>query len=455
MEDLKFTLKSVSPIDGRYKNISKVFEEELSEYALFKYRVFVEVEYFIFLIQYLNKKFSNFILKKLTPTQINNLREIFYNFDINECIKIKNIELITRHDVKAVEYYLQKKFEELNMKKYIPYIHFGLTSQDINTTAILIGLKNSINKIVKTLEILLNILKKRINMWKDMIILSKTHGQPAVPTIMGKEIFVFYNRLLNQVENLKSIKYITKFGGAVGNLNAHYVAFPTIDWINILNAFTKNIFQMERNKYTTQIENYDNMAYILDNLKRINSIILDLDVDMWLYISNDYFKQNIQEGEVGSSTMPHKINPIDFENSEGNLTIAVSFLECLARKLPRSRLQRDLTDSTILRNLGSILSYCMIGYNSTIRGIKKLSINQEKIKDDLENNIIVLGEAIQTILRREGIKNGYERMKNITRKNKKITRETIIKFVETLNLPNRIKKEINDISVYNYTGKYI
>ena len=372
MEELKVSLMCVSPIDGRYKNSCGIFKQYLSEYGLFKYRIYVEIEYFIFLINELNKYNISINLKPLTKIQIIDLKNIYNNFNLDECVKIKKIEIITKHDVKAVEYYLQNKFKELDMEEYIPYIHFGLTSQDINTTAILLGFKKSLEIIIKTLDNFTNILKKRVQLWKNIPMLSKTHGQPAVPTLMGKEIFIFCNRLLNEIKHLKNIKYVTKFGGAVGNLNAHYTVFPKINWGESFNYFIKKTFNMERNEYTTQIENYDNMAYILDNLKRINTIILDLNVDMWLYISNDYFKQEIEKTQVGSSTMPHKVNPINFENSEGNLIIANSFLECLSRKLPRSRLQRDLTDSTILRNLGSILGYCIIGYTSSIKGIQNL-----------------------------------------------------------------------------------
>jgi len=290
MDDLKHSLMCISPIDGRYKNVCNVFKEHLSEYALFKYRIYVEIEYFIFLIQYLHKTGQKIHLKYLNNKQIIHLKSIYQKFSINECVKIKKIEIITKHDVKAVEYYIQNKFKEFEMEEYIPYIHFGLTSKDINTSAILLGFKNSLEIIIKTLENLTNVLKKRVQLWKEIPILGKTHGQPAIPTLMGKEIFVFCNRLLKQLRTLKNIKYVTKFGGAIGNLNAHYIAFPSIDWNKVFNNFINTIFQLERNEYTTQIENYDNMAYILDNIKRINSVILDLNVDMWLYISNDYFE---------------------------------------------------------------------------------------------------------------------------------------------------------------------
>ena len=436
MSTILYDLNAISPLDGRYKNITLPLHHFFSEYALFKYRLKIEIEYFI--------KLCNIIPKLLCIDNniLNELRDIYYNFSIEDCIKIKKIEETTKHDIKALEYFIQEKFSLLNLDTYSSFIHFGLTSQDINTSAVMLGIKNSLQSVIlpNIKQIIINLNDLSIK-WDDIPMLSRTHGQPATPTTIGKELQVFVYRLNNEINNLNNTVYYTKFGGAVGNFSAHLAAYPTINWINFADEFIDSL-GLVRHKYTTQISNYDEISYILDSIKRINCIILDLNQDVWLYISNGYFKQKFNTDEIGSSTMPHKVNPIDFENSEGNLLIANSLLEGISRKLPISRLQRDLTDSTILRNIGSIFGYSLIGYSSTIKGITKLELNELNIKKDLDENYVVISEALQTILRREGINNAYELFKDFTRNTNIINRDTTINFINNLDINSIIKEEL-------------
>ena len=442
----KNSINAISPIDGRYSTQTDYLSEFFSEKALIKFRLKVEVEYFIKLTEIGINQLSDWN-KKNNPT----LRNIYYNFNDSHANEIKKIEKTTNHDVKAVEYFLKNKFKSLGFEKYSEFIHFGLTSQDINNTAIPLSLKEYFNSYYDLLENLLKHLKDKSDEYKDVTILARTHGQPASPTKLGKEFNVFIVRVEEQLKYLKKIPFSAKFGGATGNFNAHHIAYPEIDWKKFAESFVKNM-GLSLSFPTTQIEHYDNLAAIFDNIKRINSIIIDFNQDMWLYISMDYFKQKIKKGEIGSSAMPHKVNPIDFENSEGNLGIANSIFNHLSSKLPISRLQRDLTDSTVLRNLGVPIAHTIIGINSTIKGINKILLNKNKIDEDLENNWIVISEAIQTVLRREGYPKPYEALKKLTRKNEKIDKITFSNFINSLEISEKVKKELMKISPFNYTG---
>ncbi|MBF72113.1 MAG: adenylosuccinate lyase [Flavobacteriales bacterium] len=442
----KNSINAISPIDGRYSTQTDYLSEFFSEKALIKFRLKVEVEYFIKLTEIGINQLSDWN-KKNNPT----LRNIYDNFNDSHANEIKKIEKTTNHDVKAVEYFLKNKFKSLGFEKYSEFIHFGLTSQDINNTAIPLSLKEYFNSYYDLLENLLKHLKDKSVEYKDVTILARTHGQPASPTKLGKEFNVFIVRVEEQLKYLKKIPFSAKFGGATGNFNAHHIAYPEIDWKKFAESFVKNM-GLSLSFPTTQIEHYDNLAAIFDNIKRINSIIIDFNQDMWLYISMDYFKQKIKKGEIGSSAMPHKVNPIDFENSEGNLGIANSIFNHLSSKLPISRLQRDLTDSTVLRNLGVPIAHTIIGINSTIKGINKILLNKNKIDEDLENNWIVISEAIQTVLRREGYPKPYEALKKLTRKNEKIDKITFSNFINSLEISEKVKKELMKISPFNYTG---
>ena len=442
----KNSINAISPIDGRYSTQTDYLSEFFSEKALIKFRLKVEVEYFIKLTEIGINQLSDWN-KKNNST----LRNIYDNFNDSHANEIKEIEKTTNHDVKAVEYFLKNKFKSLGFEKYSEFIHFGLTSQDINNTAIPLSLKEYFNSYYDLLENLLKHLKDKSVEYKDVTILARTHGQPASPTKLGKEFNVFIVRVEEQLKYLKKIPFSAKFGGATGNFNAHHIAYPEIDWKKFAESFVKNM-GLSLSFPTTQIEHYDNLAAIFDNIKRINSIIIDFNQDMWLYISMDYFKQKIKKGEIGSSAMPHKVNPIDFENSEGNLGIANSIFNHLSSKLPISRLQRDLTDSTVLRNLGVPIAHTIIGINSTIKGINKILLNKNKIDEDLENNWIVISEAIQTVLRREGYPKPYEALKKLTRKNEKIDKITFSNFINSLEISEKVKKELMKISPFNYTG---
>jgi adenylosuccinate lyase len=441
-------LTAISPIDGRYNNKTGELYQYFSEYALFKYRVKVEIEYFIALCQIPLPQLKDFDNKHFPK-----LREIYSGFTIDDAKQIKLKEKITNHDVKAVEYFIKDKFDEQELGEYKEFIHFGLTSQDINNTALPMSVSDAHGI---TLFPALNNLKNNLfglsQKWKEVPMLARTHGQPASPTKLGKEFFVFVERLENQLKKLKSFPFSGKFGGATGNFNAHHVAYPGIDWINFANKFLKNNLGIERQQTTTQIEHYDSLSEYFDTLKRVNTILLDLSRDIWLYISMDYFKQKIKKGEVGSSAMPHKVNPIDFENAEGNIGIANALFEHLASKLPVSRLQRDLTDSTVTRNIGVPVAHMLIAVKSLEKGLSKLILNEQKIASDLENNWAVVAEAIQTVLRREKYPNPYETLKELTRTNEKITRQSIATFIDNLDIPGKIKKELKNITPGNYTG---
>ena len=442
----KNSTNAISPIDGRYSNQTTHLSEFFSEKALIKYRLKVEIEYFIKLTLTGIDQLKNWNVKSNSS-----LRDIYKNFDNNDCDQVKNIEKITNHDVKAVEYFLKEKFKSLGYEEYSEFIHFGLTSQDINNTAIPLSFKEYIVNYYKLLDNFLLKLKNKAQEFKEITMLAKTHGQPASPTRLGKEFEVFIVRIEEQLENLKQIPFSAKFGGATGNFNAHHLAYPETDWKDFAQSFVSDM-GLKLSFPTTQIEHYDNLAAIFDNLKRINSILIDFNQDMWLYISMDYFKQKIKKGEIGSSAMPHKVNPIDFENSEGNLGLANSLFNHLSSKLPVSRLQRDLTDSTVLRNIGVPIAHTVIGLNSSIKGLDKIFVNKEKIDEDLENNWIVISEGIQTILRREGYSKPYEALKDLTRNNKKIDKSTLTKFIDSLNVSQEIKNELKEITPYNYTG---
>ena len=441
-------LQAISPIDGRYRKTTAKLADYFSEYALIKYRVLVEVEYFIALVE-ANLPGTESFDKNLFPK----LRDIYQSFNEADAQSVKDTESVTNHDVKAVEYFIKAKFDGLNLQAYKEFIHFGLTSQDINNTAIPYTFKLALTEsYVPALEQLINKLSELAEEWKNVPLLAHTHGQPASPTKLGKEFMVFVERLKVQLASLKNIPNGAKFGGATGNFNAHYIAYPQINWVDFSNNFVNEVLGLNRAQYTTQIEHYDQFAAQCDALKRINNIIIDLDRDIWTYISKNYFKQKIKEGEVGSSAMPHKVNPIDFENAEGNAGIANAVFEFLAAKLPISRLQRDLTDSTVLRNIGVPMAHTLIAINSTMRGLGKIILNQQAIDADLEENWAVVAEAIQTVLRREAYPNPYEALKALTRTNQKITAETIAVFIDGLKVNENIKAELKQITPFSYTG---
>ena len=440
------SLKAISPIDGRYHSKIEELSEFFSEKALIKYRLLVEIEYFISLTEI---KLPN--LKKWDVKMNESIRDIYRNFNDNDANEVKMIEKSTNHDVKAVEYFIKNKFKLLKLEKFSEYIHFGLTSQDINNTAIPMSIKDFMPFYNSKINELISELNLKVKEYSKISMLARTHGQPASPTRLGKEIDVFRTRIKEQFKVLTSIPISCKFGGATGNLNAHKIAFPDINWIKFAENFAEKL-NLEISYPTAQIEHYDNLARLFDNLKRINTIILDLNRDLWQYISLDYFQQKIVKDEVGSSAMPHKVNPIDFENSEGNLSYANAIFEFLSAKLPISRLQRDLTDSTVLRNIGVPISHTIIGIKSTLKGLSKLLVNEDRIKEDLKKNWIVIAEAIQTILRREGVDKPYELLKDLTRNNKKIDKSTFAKFIDSLNVSQEVKNELKEITPYNYTG---
>jgi len=443
-----FTLNAISPIDGRYRSKVLSLADFFSEEALIKYRVLVEIEYFIALCEIPLPQLIEF-----DSALFKDLRAIYTDFSTKDAQAIKDIESITNHDVKAVEYFLKDKFDALKISKYKEFIHFGLTSQDINNTAIPLSIKEAISAVYTTeYKSLIKCLKALAYEWSEIPMLARTHGQPASPTRLGKEIEVFVTRLEAQFKLINSIPNAAKFGGATGNFNAHKVAYPKINWQSFANKFLKDKLDLDHSFPTTQIEHYDHMAGLFDTLKRINTIIIDLDRDFWTYVSMDYFKQKIKKGEVGSSAMPHKVNPIDFENSEGNLGIANAMFEHLSAKLPISRLQRDLTDSTVLRNIGVPFAHTIIAFKATLKGLKKLLLNSSKISEDLDKNWAVVAEAIQTILRREGYSNPYEALKGLTRTNEGITQKSISNFIETLEVSDVIKLELKAITPSNYTG---
>jgi adenylosuccinate lyase len=441
-------LNAISPIDGRYREKVDELGPYFSEFGLIRYRVHVEIEYFIALCQYKIPQ-----LKGVTKDKFEELRKLYRNFSLDEAIEIKNIEKTTNHDVKAVEYFIKSRFEKLGLDQFKEYIHFGLTSQDINNTAVPLSFRDSIHEVY--LPMLQNLMDKLINQsleWEEVPMLARTHGQPASPTRLGKEIRVFIERLQTQIGQLKQIPISAKFGGATGNFNAHHVTYPHIDWAEFGNAFVDHILGLNRLQTTTQIEHYDNLAASFQAMSRVNTILLDLCRDVWTYISMDYFKQRIKEGEIGSSAMPHKVNPIDFENAEGNFGMANAVFSHLAAKLPISRLQRDLTDSTVLRNIGVPIAHTVIAVKSLIKGLGKLLLNQDKINADLEDNWSVVAEAIQTILRREGYPNPYETLLGLTRTHEKITQQKIETFIDTLEINDELRKELKAITPMNYTG---
>ena len=448
-------LTAISPIDGRYRSKTETLAGYFSEYALIRYRVRVEIEYFITLCELPLPQLADF-----DRTLFGRLRSIYRDFTVDDAQRVKDIEKITNHDVKAVEYFIKERFDEFSkdaacpsLDKYKEFIHFGLTSQDINNTSVPLSVKEALQEAyIPMLSELVEQLKAYAEQWKDVAMLARTHGQPASPTRLGKEIQVFVYRLEEQLESLRNIPFTAKFGGATGNFNAHHVAYPQYDWQSFGNRFVSEKLGLKRDQSTTQISNYDQLAAVFDALRRINTIIIDLDRDFWMYISMEYFKQKIKEGEVGSSAMPHKVNPIDFENSEGNMGMANAVLLFLSQKLPVSRLQRDLTDSTVLRNIGVPLGHGMIAIQSTLKGLRKLILNEEKLKKDLDDTWAVVAEAIQTILRREAYPHPYEALKALTRTNKHMTEEAIHAFIQTLDVDDKVKAELMAITPDNYTG---
>jgi adenylosuccinate lyase len=438
-------LTAISPIDGRYRSQLCHLDYYFSEYALIRFRLHVEIEYFLALSE---KKFFT-----LRPAQFKPLREIYLNFTPEKAAEIKNMEKVTNHDVKAVEYYIKKELDSLKLSSLKEWVHFGLTSQDINNTAIPMMWKEALeHEFFPGIANIIIALKKMAKTWKDIPMLARTHGQPASPTRLGKEIMVFVERLEHQVQLMHSIPYSCKFGGATGNFNAHHVAYPSTDWVRFANDFCSRKLGLQRQQYTTQIEHYDNFAAQFDNVKRINTILIDLCRDIWTYISMEYFKQKTKKGEIGSSAMPHKVNPIDFENAEGNLGIANAIFEHLSAKLPVSRLQRDLTDSTVLRNVGVPFAHTILAFKSIEKGSGKLLLNENKIREDLERNWAVVAEAIQTILRRENYPQPYEALKELTRGNDQISEKTIRQFIDSLKITKTLKKELSSITPWNYTG---
>ena len=442
------SLNAISPIDGRYSSKTSELNKFFSEKALMKYRLIVEIEYFISLCEFDIPELQGFDSSKFEL-----LRKIYIDFSNDDAAIIKGIEKTTNHDVKAIEYFLKEKFEELNLSKFVEFIHFGLTSQDINNTAIPLSLKEMFDEVYyNSIELILSSLEEISNEWKDIPMIARTHGQPASPTKLGKEIKVFITRVNEQLKLLRNIPIAAKFGGATGNFNAHHVAYKNHNWLQFSKNLIENKLGLKHSYPTTQIEHYDHLAAIFDNLKRINTILIDFNRDIWLYISMDYFKQKIKKGEIGSSAMPHKVNPIDFENSEGNLGYANSIFQHLSEKLPVSRLQRDLTDSTVLRNIGVPISHTLIAFKSTIKGINKLIVNETKIQEDLNNNWAVVAEAIQTILRRINYPKPYEALKELTRTNAKIDKNNIKKFIDSLDISEEIKSELKNITPENFTG---
>lgn len=442
-------LTAISPIDGRYRGKTEPLANYFSEYALIRYRVRVEIEYFITLCELPLPQLASF-----DNSIFERLRDIYRNFDETCAARVKDIEKITNHDVKAVEYFIKEEFDKIGgLDAYKEFIHFGLTSQDINNTSVPLTVKEALQDVYyPQVEELISVLQQYADEWKDVPMLAKTHGQPASPTRLGKEIMVYVYRLTEQLNSLKDCKITAKFGGATGNYNAHHVAYPEYDWKAFGNKFVSDKLGLEREQWTTQISNYDYLGAIFDAIRRINTIIIDLDRDFWMYISMEYFKQKIKAGEVGSSAMPHKVNPIDYENSEGNLGIANAILQFLAQKLPVSRLQRDLTDSTVLRNIGVPLGHGIIAIQSTLKGLRKLILNEDKIAEDLDNTWAVVAEAIQTILRREAYPHPYEALKSLTRTNAKMTEQTIHEFIHGLNVSESVKAELMAITPHNYTG---
>ncbi|MDG1349186.1 MAG: adenylosuccinate lyase [Flavobacteriales bacterium] len=441
-------LNAVTPIDGRYISKTSSLQSYFSEAALIKFRVQVEIEYFIALCNSSILQLNHFPAEKFS-----NLRDLYTNFSEGDAQRIKDIESITNHDVKAVEYFIKEEFDKLGLQEFKEFIHFGLTSQDINNTAVPYSIKEAVNQVyLPQLTEIIRLLKDRADQWEAIPLLARTHGQAASPTRMGKEIQVFIERIEKQIQLLDTIPFSAKFGGATGNFNAHHVAFPEIDWVSFANSYTTDALGLERQQTTTQIEHYDNLAALMDNISRINTILVDFSRDIWTYVSMDYFKQKIKKGEVGSSAMPHKVNPIDFENAEGNLGMANAIFSFLSSKLPISRLQRDLTDSTVLRNIGVPFAHTLIAFASLNKGINKLLINEANIAADLEKNWAVVAEAIQTILRREGYPNPYEALKELTRTNSVINAESIASFIDTLDVNDTIKTELKAITPSNYTG---
>ena len=447
-------LTAISPIDGRYRSKTEPLAEYFSEYALVRYRVRVEIEYFITLCELPLPQLKDF------PQELfERLRDIYRNFTTAEAQRVKDIEKVTNHDVKAVEYFIKEEFDKIeqeaaaSLQPYKEFIHFGLTSQDINNTSVPLSIKEALEQVyIPLLEELIEQLNDYAEEWKNVPMLAKTHGQPASPTRLGKEVMVYVYRLEEQLRSLKDVPVTAKFGGATGNYNAHHVAYPDIDWRLFGDHFVSEKLGLEREQWTTQISNYDWLGAIFDAMRRINTIVIDLDRDFWMYISMEYFKQKIKAGEVGSSAMPHKVNPIDYENSEGNLGISNAILQFLAGKLPVSRLQRDLTDSTVLRNVGVPMGHSLIAFQSTLKGLRKLILNEEKLHEDLENTWAVVAEAIQTILRREAYPHPYEALKALTRTNQKMTEQTIHEFIQTLDVSDSVKEELMAITPWNYTG---
>lgn len=441
-------LTAVSPVDGRYRSQTSVLANYFSEFALIKYRVQVEIEYFITLCELPLPQLTG-----ISKSTFQDLREIYVNFSLENAQRVKDIEKVTNHDVKAVEYFIKEEFDKLGLNKFKEFIHFGLTSQDINNTSVPLSVKDALDKAyLPLLNSVIAKLAEYAETWKDVSMLAKTHGQPASPTRLGKEIMVYVSRLQQQVLLLNAVPHSAKFGGATGNFNAHKVAYPGIDWSGFAEKFLDEKLGLVREPFTTQISNYDNLAALFDAMKRINNILMDMNRDFWMYISMEYFKQKIKAGEVGSSAMPHKVNPIDFENSEGNIGVANALLEHLASKLPVSRLQRDLTDSTVLRNVGIPFAHSMIAFNSSLKGLNKLLLNEKALARDLQNNWAVVAEGIQTILRREGYPNPYEALKSLTRTNAAINEESIRSFIDELDVDDSVKAELRNITPDNYTG---
>ena len=442
------SLTAVSPVDGRYRQKVEELSNYFSEYGLIKYRLQVEVEYFISLVEIPLEQLAGFPRESFSE-----LRSVYKEFSLEDASRIKELEKVTNHDIKALEYFLKEKFEAMGFRRWSEFIHFGLTSQDINNTATPLSLKEGITDLyMPSLFEVRESLASLADEWKDIPMLARTHGQPASPTRLGKELAVFIARLDEQMRYFSLIPFSAKFGGATGNLNAHKVAYPFIDWETFADSFVNETLGLNRSSPTTQIEHYDNLAALFDNIRRINVILTDLARDIWMYISIDYFRQKIKKGEIGSSAMPHKVNPIDFENAEGNLGYANSILGHLSEKLPVSRLQRDLTDSTVLRNIGVPLAHTIIAFKSILKGLDKLILNEEKINNDLENNWAVVAEAIQTILRREGYLNPYEALLELTRTNQKITRDSITRFINSLDVSEEVRNELREITPFNYTG---